>query len=52
MNTWDYKNYNWLTSKALDSSRKIAHGLLPPVLEKFGLHAGIEELCLEFSSSS
>ena len=40
-----------LTSKALDSSRKIAHGLLPPVLEKFGLHAGIEELCLEFSSS-
>jgi hypothetical protein len=21
------------------------------VLEKFGLHAGIEELCLEFSSS-
>lgn len=40
-----------LTSKALDNSRKIAHGLLPPVLEKFGLHAGIEELCLEFSSS-
>ena len=40
-----------LTSKALDNSRKIAHGLLPPVLDKFGLHAGIEELCLEFSSS-
>ncbi len=39
-----------LTSKALDNSRKIAHGLLPPVLDKFGLHAGIEELCLEFSS--
>jgi signal transduction histidine kinase len=37
--------------KALDNSRKIAHGLLPPVLEKFGLHAGVEELCLEFSSS-
>lgn len=40
-----------LTGKALDSSRKIAHGLLPPVLEKFGLHAGVEELCLEFSNS-
>ncbi len=40
-----------LTSKALDNSRKIAHGLLPPVLDKFGLHAGVEELCLEFSSS-
>lgn len=40
-----------LTAKALDNSRKIAHGLLPPVLEKFGLHAGVEELCLEFSSS-
>ena len=40
-----------LTGKALDNSRKIAHGLLPPVLDKFGLHAGVEELCLEFSSS-
>ena len=40
-----------LTSKALDNSRKIAHGLLPPVLDKFGLHAGVEELCLELSSS-
>ncbi|MFV8368017.1 sensor histidine kinase [Flavobacterium sp. LB2R40] len=40
-----------LTAKALDNSRKIAYGLLPPVLEKFGLHAGVEELCLEFSSS-
>ena len=40
-----------LTSKALDNSSKIAHGLLPPVLDKFGLHAGVEELCLEFSSS-
>ena len=40
-----------LTTKALDNSRKIAHGLLPPVLDKFGLHAGVEELCLEFNSS-
>ncbi|UWY28363.1 histidine kinase [Flavobacterium sp. TR2] len=40
-----------LTTKALDNSRKIAHNLLPPVFEKFGLHAGIEELCGEFESS-
>lgn len=40
-----------LTGKTLDSARKIAHGLLPPVLDKFGLHAGIEELCLEYNSS-
>ncbi|MDP5202424.1 sensor histidine kinase [Flavobacterium sp. DG2-3] len=40
-----------LTNKALDNSRKIAHNLLPPVFEKFGLHAGIEELCDEFESS-
>jgi signal transduction histidine kinase len=40
-----------LTGKALDSTRRIAHDLLPPVLDKFGLHAGIEELCLEFNSS-
>jgi signal transduction histidine kinase len=40
-----------LTKKALDSSRSIAHELLPPVLEKFGLTAAIEELVLEFNSS-
>lgn len=40
-----------LTAKALENSRKIAHNLLPPVFEKFGLHAGIEELCEEFESS-
>lgn len=40
-----------LTSNALESSRRIAHDLLPPVLEKFGLHAGIEELVSEFNSS-
>ena len=40
-----------LTAKALDNSRKIAHNLLPPVFDKFGLHAGIEELCEEFESS-
>lgn len=40
-----------LTNKALDNSRKIAHNLLPPVLEKFGLDAGVKELCMEFEST-
>lgn len=40
-----------LTNKALESSRKIAHNLLPPVLEKFGLDAGVRELCRDFESS-
>lgn len=40
-----------LTNNALESSRRIAHDLLPPVLEKFGLHAGIEELVSEFNNS-
>ncbi len=40
-----------LTKKALENSRRIAHDLLPPVLEKFGLHAGIEELIVEVSTS-
>ncbi|WP_243860542.1 sensor histidine kinase [Flavobacterium poyangense] len=39
-----------LTTKALENSRKIAHNLLPPVFEKFGLHAAVEELCEEFES--
>ena len=40
-----------LTKKALENSRRIAHDLLPPVLEKFGLHAGVEELIDEVSTS-
>ncbi len=36
--------------KALESSRRIAHDLLPPVLDKFGLDAGLKELCLECSN--
>lgn len=40
-----------LTGKALENSRRIAHDLLPPVLEKFGLDAGISELVVEFNSS-
>lgn len=44
-------NITDLTQKALENSRRIAHDLLPPVLEKFGLHAGVEELVVEFNSS-
>lgn len=44
-------NITELTTKALENSRRIAHDLLPPVLEKFGLNAGIEELVLEFKST-
>jgi len=39
-----------LSSKALENSRRIAHNLFPPVFDKFGLHAAIEELCSEFNS--
>jgi signal transduction histidine kinase len=39
------------SSKALNSSKEMAHNLLPPVLEKFGLHAGIEELCAELNNN-
>lgn len=40
-----------LSSKVLESSRNIAHNLSPPVFNKFGLDAGVEELCAEFNSS-
>lgn len=40
-----------LTSKVLESSRRIAHDLFPPVFEKFGLEAGIEELIEETKST-
>ncbi|REG90480.1 sensor histidine kinase [Flavobacterium aquicola] len=45
------KNIIDYTSKALDSSKKMTYSLLPPVLDKFGLHAGIEELCAELTDS-
>ncbi|HEU4789438.1 MAG TPA: ATP-binding protein [Flavobacterium sp.] len=41
------KNIIEYTSKALNSSKKMTYSLLPPVLDKFGLHAGIEELCAQ-----
>ena len=39
-----------LSAKVLDNSRRIAHNLFPPVFDKFGLNAAIEELCKEFNS--
>ena len=39
-----------LSSNVLENSRRIAHNLFPPVFDKFGLNAGIEELCKEFNT--
>ena len=40
-----------LTDRVLQSSRQIAHDLLPPILEKFGLHEGIKELVDNINNS-
>lgn len=40
-----------VTDKTLESARKIAHNLLPPILERFGLQEAIEELADTFSNS-
>lgn len=40
-----------VTATVLENSRRIAHDLLPPTLEKFGLKAAIEELCEEVSEA-
>ncbi|WP_412986864.1 sensor histidine kinase [Pontimicrobium sp. IMCC45349] len=40
-----------ITTNTLESSRKIAHDLMPPVLEKFGLKVALEELFDEFTKS-
>lgn len=40
-----------LTAKALQSTRRIAHDLLPPVLDKFGLNAGLEELVSDYNTT-
>lgn len=34
-----------------ESARQISHDLLPPILEKFGLHAAIDALCSEINLS-
>ncbi|QTD36645.1 sensor histidine kinase [Polaribacter batillariae] len=39
------------TDKTLESARKIAHNLLPPILDKFGLKEAIEELADSYSNS-
>lgn len=39
------------TDKTLESARKIAHNLLPPILEKFGLKDALEELSDSFNNS-
>ncbi|MGJ8760004.1 MAG: sensor histidine kinase [Polaribacter sp.] len=39
------------TDKTLESARKIAHNLLPPILEEFGLKDAIEELADSFNNS-
>lgn len=41
-----------ITSTTLESSRKIAHDLLPPILDKFGLKAALEELFDEYSKNT
>lgn len=40
-----------VTTTVLESSRQIAHALLPPTLEKFGLDAALEELCDELEAA-
>jgi len=39
------------TEKTLESAKKIAHNLLPPILEKFGLKDAIEELADSFNNT-
>ena len=41
-----------ITSTTLESSRQIAHDLLPPILDKFGLKAALEELFEDFSKNT
>ncbi len=40
-----------VTGTVLENSRRIAHDLLPPALDKFGLEAALEELCTEVQES-
>ena len=41
-----------ITSTTLESSRKIAHDLMPPILDKFGLKVALEELFEDFSANT
>ncbi|WP_435579138.1 sensor histidine kinase [Gilvibacter sp.] len=38
-----------ISNTTLESSRRIAHDLLPPVLQKFGLKAAVEELTNDYN---
>jgi signal transduction histidine kinase len=40
-----------VTATVLENSRRIAHDLLPPTLQKFGLVAALEELCDEVADT-
>lgn len=40
-----------VTKRTLESARKLAHDLLPPILEEFGLTSAIEELADDFNCS-
>ncbi len=40
-----------ITNRTLQSARKIAHDLLPPILDKFGLQSAIEELADDYNTS-
>jgi len=40
-----------VTTKVLESSRQIAHDLLPPILAKFGLEEALKELLAEFGAT-
>ena len=39
-----------VTANVLDSTRRIAHDLLPPILEEFGLHAALEKLSSAYTN--
>jgi len=41
-----------ITTRTIESSRKIAHKLMPPILDKFGLKIALEELFDEFTSNT
>lgn len=41
-----------LVRTTTDTTRRIAHDLLPPTLEKFGLSVALEELCDQYRQSS
>ena len=40
-----------INATAIETSRKIAHNLYPPILEKFGLNEAIQEIVEEFNTS-